>query len=269
MSKPSPAYSPPRERGPGPQDGAGDTSPTGKVFAVLELLARRGSARLTDLAVALNVPKPTLHRITSQLEQLGYLQREPGSRQLTVAPKLAQLSCDVLGAALRLAPRHAILERLAARLGESCSLGIRVGHQVVYLDDMTAPSPLSFNFRAGHRTPLYCTSTGKLFLAHMAADELTRYLESEPLIAHTPTTITDPSRLRRVLAEIAKSGFASSQDEFVLGVVGAAVPVLDADGRILAGLTVSIPAVRMPYEDLPKLKPALEAAAKELARTFE
>ena len=244
-------------------------SPTAKMFAVLEVLAQRGSARLTDIAVELSVPKTTLHHIIAQLEELGFLQREPGGRQLTIAPRLAKLSSDILGATMRYAPRHAILERLAASLGESCSLGIRVAHEVVYLDDMTGPSPLAFNFQTGRRTPLYCTSTGKLFLSRMTPAELDRYLESEPLVEHTPKTITDPARLREVVAEIAESNFACSDDEFVLGVVGAAVPVTDKSGRMLAGLAVSIPGVRMSFSDLPKLKPALASAADELAHTFD
>ena len=238
------------------------SSPTAKMFAVLDVLAKRGSARLTDIAVALDVPKTTLHHTVAQLEDLGL-------RQLTIAPRLAKLSSDILGAAMRHAPRHAILERLAASLGESCSLGIRVGHQIIYLDDVTGSSPLAFNFQTGHRTPLYCTSTGKLFLARMTSAELDRYLESEPLVEHTPRTITDPDRLRAVIAEIAETGFACSDGEFVLGVVGAAVPVVDKQDRLLAGLAVSIPGVRMSYSELPNLRPALESAAENLAQTFD
>ena len=247
----------------------GGSSPTAKMFAVLDVLAERGSARLTDIALALDVPKTTLHHTVAQLEDLGLLQRELGGRQLTIAPRLAKLSSDILGAAMRHAPRHAILERLAASLGESCSLGIRVGHRTVYLDDVTGSSPLAFNFQTGSHVPLYCTSTGKLFLARMTAAELDRYLKSEPLVQHTPRTITDPDRLRAVVAEIAESGFACSDDEFVLGVVGAAVPVVDKQGRLLAGLTVSIPGVRMSFSDLPKLRSALDSAAENLAQTFD
>lgn len=253
---------------PADRQSEGESSPTAKVFALLELLSERGTARLTDLANALGVPKTTLYRITTQLEQLGYLQREPGGRQLTIAPRLATLSANLLAASSRLGPRRAILEALARGLGESCSLGVRSGHEIVYLDDVAAPSPLTFNFQAGRRTPLYCTSTGKLYLARMSEDELDRYLESETLIAHTPRTLTDKRKLKAILREIAKTRFAASEDEFVLGVCGAAVPVVDPAGRMLAGLAVATPVARIAYADLPKLEPALREAADKLARTF-
>jgi DNA-binding IclR family transcriptional regulator len=248
--------------------GKTDITPTAKVFALLDLLAQRNSARLTDLATALGVPKTTLYRITSQLEQLGYLQREPDGRHLTIAPRLAKLSADILGASARLAPRHAILEALSARLGESCSLGIRIGHQIVYLDDVTAPSPLSFSFGTGQRVPLHCTSTGKLYLAHMISEEFDRFLKHQELRAYTANTITDPQKLRDELQYIVRNGCAYSHGEYVVGVIGAAAPVIDADGRLMAGITVSIPAARMAYEDLPKLAPALLSSAAELAETF-
>lgn len=244
------------------------SSPTAKVFAFLELLSRQGSARLTDLAAELGVAKSTLHRITVQLEQLGYIQREPEGRQFTVAPRLAKLSADLLAAAFRLAPRHAILERLSAQLGESCSIGIRSGNEIFYLDDVTAPLPLSFSFSTGQRAPLYCTSTGKLFLATLSDTDLEQYFRSVPLIAHTATTITDPENLRHEFTSIRTEEFARSQGEFVVGVVGLAVPIVDNYGRILAALTVSIPAARMNYDDLPTLKPALSDAARELSQTF-
>jgi DNA-binding IclR family transcriptional regulator len=248
--------------------GKADVTPTAKVFALLELLSQRNAARLTDLATALGVPKTTLYRITSQLEQLGYLQREPDGRHLTIAPRLAKLSADILGASMHLAPRHAILERLSAGLGESCSLGIRIGHQIVYLDDVTAPSPLSFRFGTGQRVPLHCTSTGKLYLAHMRSEDLDRFLRYQELEAYTANTITDPQKLRDELNRIIDHGCAYSQGEYVVGVIGAAAPVVDAKGCLLAGITVSIPAARMAYDDLPKLAPALLGAAAELAETF-
>ncbi len=250
------------------RDGAFAPTPIAKVFALLEVLAQRGSARLTDLATDLGVPKTTLHRITTQLEQLGYLQREPGGPQITIAPKLMRLSIDILAAAQRLAPRHAILEQLAIRLGESCSIGIRVGYEVAYLDDVAGGSPLSFNFQTGRRSPLYCTSTGKLYLARMSSRELDQYLGTENLVAHSPTTITDVGKLRDVIAAVRETDFASTDNELVLGVIGAAVPILNKEGRLLAGLAITVPSARMAVADIPKLRPALVEAANALAETF-
>jgi len=164
--------------------------------------------------------------------------------------------------------RHAALVNLSARAGESCSLGARAGYEIVYLDDVTGSSALSFHFQRGHRAPLHCTSMGKLYLGKMSPAELDRFFETEPLIAYTPWTIVDRDNLRAVVAEAAKNDFTTSNQEFVVGVVGAAVPVLDSKGRMIAGLAVSIPAARMPYEKLPSLRPLLRKTAARLAASF-
>ena len=247
----------------------GPGSPVAKIFAVLAEVARRGgTVGITELATALRLPKATVHRVAIQLEQLGYLQREPGGRRLAIAPALVGLATDLLTASARLAPRHAILEALSLQVGESCSLGVRVGYEIVYLDDVTAASPLAFHFQAGRRAPLHCTSMGKLYLARMGKQELDRYLTDTSLARYTEYTITDPQRLRALIERVAADNFASSNQEYVLGVVGAAVPVLGPERRMVAGLAVSIPAARMAYEDLPRLQPLLRDASAKLADTF-
>ena len=121
----------------------------------------------------------------------------------------------------------------------------------------------------GCRSPLYCTSTGKLYLAWMSNSELDRYLKSEKLIPYTENTITDADSLRKVISTIREDGFASTNSEFVLGVIGAAVPVVDKTNRLLAGLAISVPSVRMAFADIPKLRPALAEAADALVHTFD
>ena len=243
-------------------------NPTGKLFSFLEILSKCGVAGLTDIANELDVPKTTLFRITSQLEKLRYIQREPGGRKYSIAPRLISLSSNLVSAASQLAPRHEILERLSSTLGESCSLGIRLGHSVVYINDVIAESPLAFRFETGVRTPLYCTSSGKILLAFMSKKELNRYLNSEKLEARTPNTIIDKDKLRDTLTNIKKNKFASSQEEFVVGVVGAAVPVMSPKQRIIAVVAVSIPVARMEFSQLPNIKPKLLEAAEQLEHTF-
>ena len=251
--------------------GTGDTinMPAQKVFAVLtEIACRGGTSGVTELAQALAMPKTTVYRITRELEQLGYLQRMPGERRLVLTSDAIDMAVQILQAGVCLAPRHAALLALAESTGESCSLGVRVGYEVTYLDDVTTPSLLTLHFKRGHRAPLHCTSIGKLFLGRMTSRELDEYLQAAPLSRYTDWTVTDPAGLREIAAQARNDGFVTSNQEFVLGVVGAAVPVLGRGGRMIAGLAVSVPAARMRFEELGRLRPLLEATAEKLARTF-
>ena len=102
----------------------------------------------------------------------------------------------------------------------------------------------------------------------MSKKELNRYLNSEKLEARTPNTIIDKDKLRDTLTNIKKNKFASSQEEFVVGVVGAAVPVMSPKQRIIAVVAVSIPVARMEFSQLPNIKPKLLEAAEQLEHTF-
>jgi len=245
-------------------------TPTGKVFALLQTLADNHGARsLSDLAVSLGLAKTTVHRIVAQLQDLGYLQREPGSRKLSVSPGLCRLCMDLIAASARLAPRHEVLRALAEEIGESCSVGLRVGYEVGYVDDVAANVPLAVHFSAGRRAPMHCTSIGKLYLGRMSDAEWHRYLASNPLRRFTERTIIDPETLRDQTQRAARDGFASTEEEYVLGVVGAAVFVTGPGSRIYAGLAFHAPAARLTHEDALRLRPHLEGAAERLVSTFD
>jgi IclR family transcriptional regulator, acetate operon repressor len=246
------------------------SSPLSKVFKVLETMAREGSPMgLQNLAAAMGMPKTSVHRITTQLEELGYIQREPGTRQLVVAPALVDLAVDIISASARQSDRHAILQSLAERIGQSVVIGIRVGNEIVYLDDATnSGSAFTLRFRKGLRAPLHCTSQGKLYLSRMPEAEWDRYIGSATLERYTNYTITDSETLRATLEEIKHNDFAISIEEFVRGIVGAAVPVPGARRRILATLSFAAPASQMSYDDIIRLRPMLEESAAQLALTY-
>jgi len=244
------------------------SSPLDKVFGVLELLScSRGPMSLTDIADGMGMPKTTIHRITAQLERMGFLQREPASRNLAIGVSLVQLGLGIVGASFRTGERHEILKRLAQTLGESVVIGTRVGYEIVYLDDVAQEAPLTLRFGAGLRAPLHCTSMGKLYLAKMSEQEWAAFAKL-PLQGFTEHTITDASKLQRQIQRMRKDDFATTNEELIRGVVGAAVPIVDAHGKMIAAVSASAPAVRIAVGALQGWKPVLRSAAAELARTF-
>jgi IclR family transcriptional regulator, acetate operon repressor len=245
------------------------SSPLDKVFKLLQVMsATQRPMTLVDLSRALELPKTTVHRIVTQLERMNYVQREPGGRHLAIAPGLVQLALGIAEASSRTGPRHEILRDLSRRLNESVALGLRVGHEIAYLDDIVAEhSPLNFRFRTGLRAPLHSTSIGKLYLSEMKPAEFDKVL-SRPLVQFTPATITDPARLRAEVDHVRQEQFAVSCEEFVPGVSGAAVPVRRGRKPMIAALSVSAPSVRVSRDHLMRLRRDLEEAAAKIAETF-
>jgi len=201
-----------------------------------------------------------------QLEQRGLVKRALGTRKVVVGEALLRLGLLALDAALRGDRPHQILLALSVGLGEHVQVGIRSGNDVLYVD--TARVPLSgpgLQFEQGRRAPLYCTSIGKLFLAEMPEAEFAEWLAGTPLPAITPRTMTRPARLRAKVAEIRKTGWAASDQEFAVGVVGCAVPIRLRDGRLVAGLGLSVPSARITLAKLAQYRSKMEVAARAIA----
>ena len=243
-------------------------SPVARVFAVLELAASAGSVGTAQVVDHLGIPRPSAHRIVAMLEGMGYLQKLPGRGGYGPAPRLVGLAADIMSATVVYAPLQLVLADLARRTGETCSLAMLSGGEVEYIASAYGQSPLTLQFQAGQRTPIHCTSSGRIFLAHMPEERLARFLATGPWQAITPNTITDPKVLREELLTIRRQGYATNDSEYIVGVVGAAVPVRSEEDRILAVLTISAPKIRMTLERLTGFIPAMRSAAAKIARAI-
>lgn len=224
---------------------------------------------VTDLAAECGLPGPTAHRLVAQLEKRGLLKRALGSKKILVGETLLQLSLSALGAVLRSDRPHQILLALAADLGEHVQMGIRSENDVLYIDTARAPrSGGGLQFEQGRRAPLYCTSIGKIFLAELPEDEFSSWLAHNPLPAVTPRTITKPAALRTAVSKVRASGWAVSRDEFAAGVIGCAVPIRTSEGRLVAGLGLSVPSARLPFKELERFRPRMGRAAAAIVKAI-
>ena len=243
-------------------------SPTSKVLGVLAAVARLQQASVSAIAEDLGLTLPTAHRICAEIERVGLLQRVPGTRLWTVARPMVDIACNALAAAAGSARPHAILRRLTHDTGEMCSIGVEVGDEVVYIASAEPPNELTLFFRAGRRAPLYCTSSGRLFLSRLDDAAVRAYLAAAPLTAHTRYTIQDPQRLVAEIARIRTRGFAMTNQEYVLHIVGAAVPISGSNGAFYGALSIAAPLVRMDAARLRRTIPALQDAAAQLAQCW-
>jgi IclR family transcriptional regulator, acetate operon repressor len=237
-----------------------------KVFAVLETVASvPRPLTVSELAVLLGVPKPTMHRIVRQLDTEGLLQREPHTRAYGPGPRLLSFAMDAVRSSMRFGPRHAVLEALSAKVGETCNFGMIAGNAVVYLDRVEASWPFGLKFEAGSRVPLHCTSMGKLLLSALPRRRRDALIAASALSRYTQNTITDAAALRRELDGIRKRGYSVDNQEFRAGVVCLAVPVSDRRGAVCAALAISAPEARMSTTEAIEHLSTLKSAAEEMA----
>jgi IclR family acetate operon transcriptional repressor len=89
---------------------------------------------VSDLFEELDIPKPTVHRITSQLEEAGYLQYGPNNKRLTIGSNLKNIGFDVLANRASTAPRHGILRALSEEIEGTCNCAMLDGDHTIYFD---------------------------------------------------------------------------------------------------------------------------------------
>lgn len=247
----------------------GADTPALRLVSLLERVAARDELHtLQGLAEATGFPKPTVHRMLQQLEGAGLLQREGDGRHWGAGSRLRRLAESVLLNSSLHGARHQVLRRLVEEVGESCNITAMSGGEVVYLDRVETAAPLRFFLQAGSRVPVHCSASGKVFLAQMTSVQRRPLLTAAPLEACTPRTVTSLSALDEELQRVRTDGCAFDDEEFLPGLVCAAVPVPPVRRGSRASLCVAVqgPSVRLNRDKLRALLPALRRAAEALAR---
>jgi IclR family acetate operon transcriptional repressor len=254
---------------PGSADSAGSPGSAGSAgsagarsLALLSLLAAEGRAlSLAELAARLSLPKATTHRLCTQLVEGGFLTRGLSEREFAVGPGLRQLAFDTLNHGTVRGLRHEVLIDLVREVGETCNFTTLDGASVLYLDRVEAPWPWRLTLDVGVHVPLHCTASGKVFLALMAPRKRRALLAGITLIRMTDRTLTSAAALERECKQIARQDYSLDREEFIAGLVAAAVPVRDARGEVRAAIAVHAPMARMSAEDAVGRVAALRAAA--------
>lgn len=240
--------------------------PSERMFAVIDcVVANRGPMSVTDIAIQLGLPAPTVHRMATQLAERGYLKRALGSKSFVPGPRLIALGVSVVTCAFGADRPHAMLVSLARRLNEHCHIGIVVDDQVIYMDSVRVNRGPGLQFEAGHSAPIYCTSIGKLHLAQMDDDELSEFLANLHTTRFTPTTICSAKAIHAEIMRVRKRSWASSNAEYTPGVVGCAAPILGEKGRMIAGLGISVPQAHVSFANIRQYLPLLQDTARRIA----
>lgn len=241
-----------------------------RAFSLIEEIVKvDGATTVADLCQRLDVPKPTAHRIISQLEKESLLQREPGGRHLSPGPRLRAIALNVLAQRSVGAPRRAILQRLAEELGETCNITLLDGHELIYFERVETNWPVRIQLPSGSRMPLHCTASGKLFLALMPLHRRKALLASLSLDSHTSNSIIDRDLLEQEMEKIIENTLSTDNEELIEGMVAIAVPIYDDVGQVRATLAVHAPTIRKPLASLMEHAPLLRRTAAQLQTVLD
>lgn len=248
-------------------EGAGTIPTNLRLLLVLEEIARLGvPVTPTEINATLGLPKPTIHRLFATLEDEGFLQRDLDGRSYAPGPRLRTLAGGILSSLRIRTARQAILQRLSQEIGETCNIALPDRDAMIYLERVETQWPLRIQLPIGTRVPFYCTASGKMYLSTLAPGHLLRYLSATDLAARTPNTLTDPDALLAEIQHVRDQGYSLDREEFMQDMIALAVPIRDANDRLMATLAFHAPTQRFSIERALDHLDAMQEAAAELSK---
>jgi len=213
-----------------------------------------------ELSDRTGLPKSTTSRLVGALERQGLIQREQGSGQLRPGAVFIRFARRKTGEAELVELAGDALDRLAAASGETVNLGVPSAGTVELLDQRDSRHFLGSTNWVGRNVPPHGSALGKVFFAFGALP-----LPDGPLDQLAPHTIVERSALARNLDRVREIGYAIAVDELEPGLWAVAAPVRDADGAVIAALSIAGPTLRVHDEMLDELARLTRREADEVS----
>jgi DNA-binding IclR family transcriptional regulator len=244
-----------------------ERSAAAKLLATLEALSsssgdRSGGLTVAGLGRALGKDKSTVSRQLRPLVELGLVERTDdglhrlGWRLFTLAAQAGDQRLLLLAAP--------VMRRLADVTKERVHLSVLNGRDVFTILSESSQQVIEAVGWVGRTAPVHCTSTGRVLLFDHSDDDIRSLLADLPFPGPGPRAPADVEELIRRVHEAQAKGFALVDGEFDAELVGAAAPVRDFSGRIVAALNVSAPSYRLGTR-LPWVGQQVAAAAAHLS----
>lgn len=221
-----------------------------------------GSLTITEAAAKAQLTRAAARRMLLTLQHLGYVKAD--GRVFSLTPRVLELGVAYLASQPFGSTASPLLAALAAATGETASVGVLDGLDLVYVVRVPSRRLLHLDLKVGRRLPAHVTSSGRVLLADLTPYQLGDYFRRAPRPRLTRRTLIEEGEVRASIAEAGQQGWACVRGEVDEAVVGLAVPIRDGAGRIVAALNLSTTEERAPQQVIrDTLLPALRRTTLE------
>jgi IclR family KDG regulon transcriptional repressor len=197
-----------------------------KAFKILSAISDTSNGLgISELSKQLKIGKSTVHGITSALEELGVLVRDPLHKKYSVGYTLLELGRRA-HARIKLGDVARIpIERLMERVEETVFLGVRNGDHITILDVVESYHEMKITSPPGTRVPLLAGAVGKIFLSQIEEKKAKGILQKMGLKKYTSKSVVDPKQFLKEVEKTKKKGYAIDDEEYLSGVRAVAAPI--------------------------------------------
>jgi IclR family pca regulon transcriptional regulator len=228
----------------------------------------RPSMSLTEAANVTGLSRAAARRVLLTLAELGFV--EQNGRDFTLAPRVLELGFGYLSVQSWIARAEPVMKELTAEFQEQCSAATLQGSDIVFVARIPAPSwIMSPTLPVGTRLPAFHTSLGRILLGHLEEAEIWQRLKANPVVPHTPATITDPRALvDRIVADRAQ-GFSLVDEELERDLRSLAVAIVTRTGSAVGAINLVAHAARTTRNEMrERFLPRLRVAADKISEAL-
>lgn len=241
-----------------------------KALDLLEFLSNnKNEAGISEISQRINMGLSTVHRIITTLKSRGYIIQNQKTLKYRLGIKLFELGCEVQNTKSLIKTIRPYLRRLSKMTKETANLAILEDKEVIYLDTIESSETLRTGIIRGTRSIAHCTALGKVLLSFLSDRDFKRLYESDAdVITLTPHSISSLEELENELKKVKNQGFATDQEESMIGINCVGIPILNQNGEPLAAISITGPASRFTVKKIEEARNILLGVSKEMTDLF-
>ncbi|WP_399683902.1 IclR family transcriptional regulator [Xenophilus sp.] len=221
-----------------------------------------------ELARRFKLPRSTVFRLLSTLENLGFIERTEGGREYRLGLAVLRLGFEYLAALPLNELGLPLLERLSQASRYPTNLVVRDGRSIVYVAKVSPPSPQSLfasSVNVGTRLPAHATVLGRILLEDLSLPQLRELYPEEHLESFSPNTPRTAVELFDMVQADRQRGYVLGEGFFETNISTIAAPVRDHTGNVVAALGMTVTSGHIDESRVEELVKEVREAADELS----
>ena len=239
-----------------------------KGLDILEAIRKNGQGiALKDLTKLAKLNLGSAHRVASRLVKRGYLYQQKRRGKYFLGLRLMQFNENTNFASTIKSIVTPFLKKLSSEVSEISAVTVLNGLEGIDIAINYHPQSLVVNMDVFGRSPLHCTSVGKVLLAHMRKDEVEMVFK-RGLHAYTENTIVEPDKLRIEIENVFKNGVAFDDEEYAIDIRSVGAPLRMEGGKVIAAVCIVAPAYRISKQRMKELAPLVQNYAIQISRAL-
>lgn len=238
-----------------------------RALDIIEALAtERAGLGFSDLARLQRIPKSSLHALLAVLTERGFVEFDAEKRVYGLGLRTWEMGQSYLAHRDLVEKALPVMGQVVEAINETVQLAVLDGIENVYLAKVDCSHPVRLQSEVGRRLFAHATGLGKVLLAELPEEVMRERLGQVELARLSPRTIQQTDHLFEALAHIRKWGFAVDDQEYTAGLRCVAVPIVGADGHVIAALSASIPITRAGPDEMSVALRHIASASIDISR---